>query len=347
MENEGPESKIGGNEEGADGNVVRFPREWLGPLEELVPLDVRPGSHDDRKPAAESEPEAGRGHEPDIADHPQPDAAAGVLEFAGAPPPRAEDFWGEASAAVHDALQAPPLADGEPQGTTSDPRSDRAVADEPSICSDSSGRRAGLRLGMRMCSEAMRRRMRRPSGPVSQREQRSSFPTKSRTKLPRVPRPRALPVLAMAVAVGVAASAVGLVRLTAAPTAGRARAPQASGRRSDPFLAAISGAVVLTMPAHHAPRRSRRRPAGAPQRPHPQNHEQQSTPVTAARSAPTVNGQPGSEPVSTYSPAAAAAAPSASPAASPSAGGGTSTPQSNPPSGPTGPGATFGPGKMG
>lgn len=56
-------------------NVVRLPRDWLGPRDELVPFGPRASSDD-----------------------------------AEEPPPSAEDFWGERSAAIHDALQAP--ADG-------------------------------------------------------------------------------------------------------------------------------------------------------------------------------------------------------------------------------------------
>lgn len=53
--------------------MVRLPRDWLGPREELVPFG--PSAASDR---------------------------------ATEPPPSAEDFWGERSAAIHDALQAPP-----------------------------------------------------------------------------------------------------------------------------------------------------------------------------------------------------------------------------------------------
>ena len=69
------------NEDGGNGaagldNVVRLPTDWLGSRDELVPI--------------------GR---PDRTDDAEPDVAM---------PPAAEDFWGEASAAVQDALQAPP-----------------------------------------------------------------------------------------------------------------------------------------------------------------------------------------------------------------------------------------------
>jgi hypothetical protein len=58
--------------------VVRLPRDWLGPHEELVPF--------------------GRRAAPPSVEHGQP-APAG--------PPSADDFWGERAAAIHDAVQAP------------------------------------------------------------------------------------------------------------------------------------------------------------------------------------------------------------------------------------------------
>lgn len=70
--------------------MVRLPRDWLGPREELVPFGPRASSED-----------------------------------AEQPPPSANDFWGERSAAIHDALEAP--ADNAPAaiGTRSPPRFDR------------------------------------------------------------------------------------------------------------------------------------------------------------------------------------------------------------------------------
>ncbi len=71
MENEGP--KTPGGEEEADpaANVVHFPRDWFGPPEELVPFGPRASN--------ESPPL----------------------------PVRAEDFWGEESASIHDAMAGP------------------------------------------------------------------------------------------------------------------------------------------------------------------------------------------------------------------------------------------------
>ena len=58
-------------------NVIRLPRDWLGPPEELVPIG----------PAAR--------------------ARAAQRELDGGTPPTADAFWSEDSAALHDAVQAP------------------------------------------------------------------------------------------------------------------------------------------------------------------------------------------------------------------------------------------------
>ncbi len=60
-----------GGEHEAQPNVVRLPRDWLGPRDELVPFGPRGGTPTDDRPTS------------------------------------AADFWGEQSAAIHDALQAP------------------------------------------------------------------------------------------------------------------------------------------------------------------------------------------------------------------------------------------------
>lgn len=76
MESEGPQSGEGPRREDPADNVVRFPRDWFGPTEDLVPFGPRA-----------SEPRA------DDLDQPAP--------------ARADDFWGEDAAAIHDVLEAP------------------------------------------------------------------------------------------------------------------------------------------------------------------------------------------------------------------------------------------------
>lgn len=69
---EGRGTEVGEAEPQSQADVVRLPRDWLGPRENLVPFGPRAVSLD-----------------------------------AEAAPPSAEDFWGERAAAIHDALQAP------------------------------------------------------------------------------------------------------------------------------------------------------------------------------------------------------------------------------------------------
>jgi hypothetical protein len=79
---DGPTEDAGGATRDEE-NVIRLPRDWLGPPEELIPIG----------PAAR--------------------ARAAQLE-AGAPPPAADAFWSEDAAALHDAVQAPQKNDRTP-----------------------------------------------------------------------------------------------------------------------------------------------------------------------------------------------------------------------------------------
>lgn len=117
MESEGPptEEQTGAGES----NVVRFPRDWLGPREELVPFGPRAGraaGADEARRDAADDSARGLGAAP-------PPAAAAGLDAAPPPPaasglgaapppsaasaPSAADFWGEASASVQEPLQGP------------------------------------------------------------------------------------------------------------------------------------------------------------------------------------------------------------------------------------------------
>ncbi len=80
MDTDGRQTEPGGRESLADNNVVRLPRDWLGPRDELIPFG----------PSA-SEPEAGN------------DGRTGV-------PTTADAFWGESSGLLQDAMPAPPDA---------------------------------------------------------------------------------------------------------------------------------------------------------------------------------------------------------------------------------------------
>ena len=78
METEGPTTEHGGEEPGTNNNVVPFPRDWLGPREELIPF----GSS----------------------------AGYGVEQSAAAP--GAEAFWGGDSGPLHAVLPEPVAAGG-------------------------------------------------------------------------------------------------------------------------------------------------------------------------------------------------------------------------------------------
>lgn len=104
MESESPQTEKEGQEARSEGNVLRFPRDWFGPPEELVPLGssaLRPG------PSLDSPKPPSRTPEPSAINQ----SGASMLDYAEDLPPRAEDFWGERAVAVHDALQAPEPSD--------------------------------------------------------------------------------------------------------------------------------------------------------------------------------------------------------------------------------------------
>jgi hypothetical protein len=96
VEPEGPQPHEGTGHQ-ADSNVVRFPRDWLGPPEELVPLGR---SESSGAPVEASSSGPG----------PQP------AETAPDPTSLADDFWaGEGAGAIHDVLRAPDSVDAGPR----------------------------------------------------------------------------------------------------------------------------------------------------------------------------------------------------------------------------------------
>lgn len=125
METEDPHTKKPGAGTKPASNVVRLPRDWLGPREELVPLGP-----DRTEPPAEEEPtaELGQGSDPaggwlgpdpelvPLGVDPGPDLHADPTD-ADLILPSADDFWGEYSASVQDAVQRPtgPAAAGSPE----------------------------------------------------------------------------------------------------------------------------------------------------------------------------------------------------------------------------------------
>ena len=81
MENDGPNTPAGDEEVEPTANVVHFPGDWFGPREDLVPFGPRVS---EAGSAAEDQPRV-----------PEPT------------PVRAEDFWGEQSWSMHDAMAGP------------------------------------------------------------------------------------------------------------------------------------------------------------------------------------------------------------------------------------------------
>ena len=90
LDREGPENEAGGREVTSASNVVRLPRDWLGPREDLIPFGA--GAH---RAAVDDDAGAGATNDPPFT-----------------APPSANDFWGEHSEALHDAVQGPATIDG-------------------------------------------------------------------------------------------------------------------------------------------------------------------------------------------------------------------------------------------
>jgi hypothetical protein len=73
---EGRQTEAGATESSTNDNVVRLPRDWLGPRDELIPFGPSADSADD-----------------------------------SVPPPTADDFWGEDSSSIQTAVEAPASVD--------------------------------------------------------------------------------------------------------------------------------------------------------------------------------------------------------------------------------------------
>ena len=90
MDREEPQTEKGRSGFQPKSNVVHFPRDWLGPRDELVPIGTGIAGNSDADDSAPAPPD----------DVPEPDPPPS--------PPSASDFWGEHSAEIHDVLQGPP-----------------------------------------------------------------------------------------------------------------------------------------------------------------------------------------------------------------------------------------------
>jgi hypothetical protein len=292
VENDGPNSS-GGHEDDATANVVHFPRDWFGPREELVPFGpgAEEGAHDDDGPPA-------------------------PLEAVTPPPVRAEDFWGEDSASIHNAMQAPvtpdPFAKPDPVA-----KPDPFAAPEPVAA-----REPVVVVGERLPARAWTRQWL-----------------------------GALRVRRRAVAwVGLGAAAVTLV----ATTLGSLRSPIVRAPGSGGAVAGLTPAVIGDVPPAIAPRPARpgaahRRGASGRGRVHVRASRAHvrvtggATSSTASTQAASASPQP-SQATQASSTAAQGSGRADSTRASSDSGGGSA---SSPPAGPVGAGAPFGPGHLG
>jgi hypothetical protein len=113
------ESEAGRSERRQRSNVVPLPRDWLGPRDELVPFGPA-ARRSQREPAT-----------------PPPSGEEGGLGR----PTRAEDFWGESSGEMHDALEAPV-----PAPVAAPPHEERRKSPASGIAGSQRGRRTALGL---------------------------------------------------------------------------------------------------------------------------------------------------------------------------------------------------------
>jgi hypothetical protein len=115
---------------------VPFPRDWLGPLEELVPVGGRDPTGNRGVSATRQRLDERECRDESVA---APSASANLDDAAGgSTPPSAADFWSEQSVGLHHALQAPP----------SSPTATLGAAD--SAASVGSHRERGVRTGARL-----------------------------------------------------------------------------------------------------------------------------------------------------------------------------------------------------
>ena len=386
MDKEGPHNERGKQDERSEDNVVRLPRDWLGPREDLVPFGKRAHEEAELREASAAEtdpPEKLRASDQAIA----PDAEH-QEKF-----PSAADFWGEESAAVQDALQGPTIernlssenAGGAPddgalarpriRGPREDRHNERLRAARrwrESLARSGAWRRwsqrsePGKRDGQPRKRDTVGRRLEsfRGSRLAGFSPRRVAAFRPGRVAAFRGPlRSRVAIVAALAVAVSFIVELDASSRKTAAVRARRAGIDSAS--RSSPFdleRRAVGAARAhrsrhLGQPApRHAarPARQAERSAGAP--------VTQVRAVSPVSSAPTVSsasssggsgssgaGSSGSGSGGSVGGASGTSSGSGPAAGGSSAGGGNSNGggTSSQPAGPVGPGAAFGPGHLG
>ena len=310
-------------------NVVRLPRDWLGPREELIPFGPR------------------------------------ATQSASVPSP--SDFWGERSADMHHALQGPERL-SEPSDTGSVPGGDEPVlAERHDLRDERAATRArssrpdpARQEHHRLTKPQPRRRPRRPRGARSPRwrrwaEQRPVWSPGS-PPLPTVRQLRRPLVIGSALAV-VAAT------LVVAAVIGGGRTPSTAGGGLRLSVADLLRGDLSTgrlrLPAnlraarrprarhtHRIVHRSRRRssPSGAAV---PVSTASSPGSSPSSSSGPTSTGSSVSSSGSTSSSSVSAGSGSGSSSGGNSAASGSSGTTSSSTPGPVGPGAPFGPGHFG
>lgn len=105
VETESPRSDKETGEAQTPTNVVRIPRDWFGPREELVPFGPRASTTAVADAVRSELPDARDARVVNASELPPTGS-----ELTGSLPPRPDDFWGEGAAAIHDAVQIPELA---------------------------------------------------------------------------------------------------------------------------------------------------------------------------------------------------------------------------------------------
>jgi hypothetical protein len=290
VENDGGNTPAGDEEVDPTANVVDFPGDWFGPREDLVPFGPRA-----------SESGSGGADEPGVA---QPT------------PVRAEDFWGEQSWSMHDAMAGPEA--GRPEL-------------EPEVSS--------------------RRRPARPR--VRSPPARVRLP---RARAPQLGRRPAMVAAGVAFACLLVASVVGSIWSGAVPASrGGHDAAALSPAVIAPAVPPITTARVKPRPASRRRLATRRRSTSHPKHARARVNRvgsagaRASSGVTVASASGSSQSATQSSASSDQSSSAASSGTGATPVSSTtnSSGGSGGSGGSSRASGPVGPGAPFGPGHLG
>jgi hypothetical protein len=353
VEREGPQT-----EEGATGipprdNVVRLPRDWLGPREELVPFGAAANADRAGRRTPRSGPASGEIDEP--ASRGIDEASRGIDE--PAIPPSASDFWGEHSAAIQDVLQGPPPVVG-------DRLDARVESSEQSRASAtrSAGRARPAALRRWGASAGSSGHWRRWAHDAEDPPGTDAGPRPA-WRVATVRRPRSRTISMIVIGATLTACVVLVLRTLNAAPSGRVRGASSASRSGGTSPAKATGlqlrlGQLLSSAGEHRPtprgrshrhRHATRRRVDAGRAVAAKaktNPAPQSTPVTAAPGRTTTSDSAPSPSYTRPAENTGSSVPSAPSTSSTSSSGGSGASQSAP-AGPTGPGAPFGPGHLG